>query len=244
VANRKIFADLDQLSKEVGQTIVDLINQANRMGKPFSIALSGGSTPRRLYQCLAQPPLVNHVPWGGVYIFFGDERAVSPDDALSNYLMAKTTLFDHLPIPSGNTFRIMGELADHKDAAEQYQHTMLDILPREEGIPVFDLMLLGIGGDGHIASLFPGTPILEETEKFVRAVYVSKLHAWRLSITYPVINHAKHVFILAAGTDKAEIVHDVLGDMTNNHIYPVQRIQPKGELMWYLDSAAASKLVD
>lgn len=244
VPNRKVLADLDQLSLSVGETIAALIKQANQMGRPFNMALSGGSTPRRLYECLARPPLLNDIPWAGVHIYFGDERAVSPADAQSNYLMAKTAMFDHLPIPSGNIHRIEGELTDHKLAAKQYQQVLVDSLPRsEEGIPIFDLVLLGIGADGHIASLFPGTPALEETNNFVCAVYVPKLHCWRLTITYPVINNAKHIFILAAGSDKTNIVHDVLSGSTDTQIFPVQRIQPKGALTWWLDQAAAEKLV-
>jgi 6-phosphogluconolactonase len=241
--NRKVYQDLDQLSKAVCATIADMIDNANQKGRPFSIALSGGSTPKRLYQYLAQPPFVDKINWAGVKIFFGDERSVAPSDPQSNYLMAKEALFDQLPIPSENIYRIRGELADHKRAAKIYQHSLLDVLPRsEEGVPIFDLILLGIGTDGHIASLFPGTAVLAEQRDFVSAVYVPKLHAWRLTITYPVLNHAKSVFILASGAEKANIIHEVLCDISNNVIYPVQGIQPKGELTWFLDEAAAAKL--
>ena len=225
VPNRKIFDDLDQLSTAVGEHIASLCDIANQTSKPFSIALSGGSTPKRLYECLAKPPLIEKINWGGVKLFFGDERSVPPDHEQSNYLMAKTALFDQLPIPSENIFRIQGELEDHSKAAELYEKTLLEMLPRSKnGIPVFDLVLLGIGADGHIASLFPGTPILTETDKFVDAVYVPALHTWRLSITYPVINNAKNVFILAAGKDKQDILSEVLSKTKTDPVYPVQKI--------------------
>ena len=243
MSNRKIYDDLDQLSMAVGQEIADLSNAANQKGRPFSIALSGGSTPKRLYEKLAQPPLVDTISWGGVKIFFGDERSVPPDDTQSNFLMAKTALFDQLPIPSENIHRIQGELKDHHQAATLYQEALSESLDRnEQGIPIFDLVLLGIGTDGHIASLFPGTPLLSETKKYVGAVYVPKLHTWRLSITYPVINNAKNIFILAAGEDKQSILKNVLSNGHQEPIYPVQRIQPRGQLTWYLDKKAAAQL--
>ena len=242
-SNRKIFDDIDQLSAAVGEAIAELVNSATQAGRPFTIALSGGSTPKRLYECLAKPPLIEKINWSGVKIFFGDERAVPPTDEQSNYLMAKTALFDHLPIPSENIYRIQAELEDQKKAAKLYQQALLDNLDRNaKGKPVFDLVLLGLGDDGHTASLFPGTPILEEKSQFVNAVYVPKLHSWRLSITYPVINHAKRIFVLAAGDSKADILHDILCNTSSDTIYPIQRIQPKGELTWYLDKAAAAKL--
>ena len=241
--NRKVFDDLDQLSAAVGDIIADLCDKANRKSQPFNIALSGGSTPKRLYEYLAKPPLINKINWGGVKIFFGDERTVAPDHEDSNYRMAKTALFDQLPIPSENIFRMHAELKDHNKAAELYQDTLQEMLPRnKDGIPVFDLVLLGVGTDGHIASLFPGTPILSEDKKFVDAVYVPKLHTWRLSITYPIINNAKNIFILSAGKDKQDILCKVLNEETSETLYPVQRIQPKGKLTWYLDQLAAANL--
>jgi len=244
MANRNIYEDLDQLSTAAALSIAKLINSANEMGRPFSIALSGGSTPKRLHQCLTRSPTMETIKWGGVKLYFGDERTVEPDHEQSNYLMAKTTLFDQLPIPSENIYRIPAELEDHQKAADLYQQTIIETLSKsEEGIPIFDLVLLGIGDDGHIASLFPNTPILTETASFVSPVYVPKLDTWRISITYPVINHAKNIFILAAGTNKADIINDVLGSTNKDNVYPVQRIQPKGELSWYLDRAAAKHII-
>ncbi len=243
MSNRKVYENLEQLSSAAAKSIAKLINSANEMGRPFSIALSGGSTPKSLYQHLAQSPLTETINWSGVKLFFGDERAVPPDNEQSNYLMAKESLFDRIPIPSENVYRIQAELSDHQRAAELYQQTIIETLPKNEvDIPVFDLILLGIGSDGHIASLFPNTPILSETKSFVSPVYISKLDTWRLSITYPVINNAKNIFILAAGAGKADIITDVLGDTNKDTIYPVQRIQPKGSLFWYLDKAAAKNI--
>lgn len=241
--NRKVYDDLDQLSMAVGQEIAELCRSAHQKGRPFSIALSGGSTPKRLYEALATTPLIEMIHWGGIKIFFGDERSVPPDDMHSNYRMAKTALFDHLPIPSENIHRMEAEREDHQKAATLYETALNDSLERnEQGVPIFDLVLLGIGTDGHIASLFPGTPILSETQKCVSAVYVPKLHTWRLSITYPVINHAKNVFILAAGEDKQTILKEVLNNGHLEPIYPVQRIQPCGQLTWHLDKKAAAQL--
>ncbi len=243
MSNRKIYEDLEQLSKAAAKSIAKLINTANEMGRPFNIALSGGSTPKCLYQHLAQSPLTETINWSGVKLFFGDERAVPPDNKQSNYLMVKESLFDRIPIPSENIYRIQAELSDHQKSAELYQQTIIETLPKnEEDVPVFDLILLGIGSDGHIASLFPNTPVLSEMKSFVRPVYIPRLDTWRLSITYPVINNAKNIFILAAGANKADIIADVLGGTNKDVIYPVQRIQPKGSLFWYLDKAAAKKI--
>src|SRR3569623_855268 len=209
----------------------------------FHVALSGGSTPRALYRRLANPEFANRVAWDRVHIYFGDERAVPPDHPDSNYRMAKEALFDHVPIPPTQIHRIEGERADILEAATRYSHLDATRLPLSaQGVVQFDLLLLGGGADGHIASLFPGTPVLHERARFVEAVVrVEILDSLRITVTLPVIDHALHVVILVSGEYKAEIMRN-LTKGRRMPPYPVQLINPLGVFEWYVDSAAAALL--
>ncbi len=243
--NLNVYSSIESLNKAICQHVVDLSIKAQEASRPFNVALSGGKTPQRLYKLFASQPFVEQISWGGFNVFFGDERTVPPDSDESNYHMAKLSLFDRSPIPSENIHRVEGENADPSAAAAAYATVLTDFLPTsEEGIPTFDVILLGLGDDGHIASLFPDTPILSQTQKWVDAVYVEKLQTWRISLTFPVINQAKNIFLIVAGEGKAEIVSNVLGSSTKEAKYPVQRLQPKGQVLWFLDSEAASRLAN
>lgn len=203
----------------------------------FHWALAGGSTPEGLYRLLAGEGFAGRIPWSRVHAWFGDERCVAPDHADSNYRMARAALLDHVPV--GEVHRMAGE-ADPAEAAAAYARELERILPAPEGVPVLDLVLLGLGPDGHVASLFPGTTALASADP-VAAVYVPKLDAWRLSLTLPVLNAARRVWLLASGSDKGPVVRDALADPGPEPL-PVQRLAPQGEWLWFLDAAAAAEL--
>lgn len=238
-----LFADADTLSTAAADALITQIERSVAADRDFSLALAGGRTPRRLYELLATSSRSARLPWSRVQIFFGDERTVAPDHADSNYGMARAALFDHVPIPPQNIHRIEAEDPDPAAAARRYEAALRQYFGTADP-PCFDLILLGLGTDGHIASLFPDTAILTETDHLAAAVWVPKLDTWRISLTYPVINHARQVWLLVAGADKAAVVADVLGPAARPGRHPVQRLDPAGTLTWYLDRAAATALGD
>lgn len=208
----------------------------------FAVALSGGSTPRALFELLAAPENAQHIGWSKVHVFWGDERTVPPDHVDSNYRMAKAALLDHVALPSSNVHRISGELEPALAAAE-YEQTLRSYFATRAGKTRFDLILLGMGEDGHTASLFPDTEALDETERLVAANYVPELSTWRVTLTAPVINDAAHVAFLISGAGKAHILKRVLYGPRQPRVLPSQLIQPvDGELVWLVDKAAASQL--
>ncbi|MBI3773260.1 MAG: 6-phosphogluconolactonase [Gammaproteobacteria bacterium] len=239
----RIEPDMETLCRTTAQAIVSLAQHTVDSGRDFYIALTGGNTPRRLYQLLAKAPLAQQMPWEHTHIFFSDERAVSADHADSNYRMAKEALLVHVPLPKAHIHRIVGEHPIPKIAAAEYDQTIFRFVPRDaSGQTQFDLILLGLGPDGHIASLFPDTDALQVTDKRVTAVWVQKLDCWRISVTFPVINHARQIWMFVSGEPKADIIAEVLNRAPSVPGYPVEMIQPEGELIWCLDQAAASKL--
>ncbi|MEJ2553332.1 MAG: 6-phosphogluconolactonase [Gammaproteobacteria bacterium] len=242
IGDLRIHADTDALIEAVAQRWVAIAGEAvNARGK-FHVALSGGTTPRALYRLLALPKFSDRVPWDQVHVYFGDERTVPPDHSDSNFHMAKETLFDHVPIPPSHIHRIQGELEDPHAAASEYTRALTSNLPLSaQGVVQFDLLLLGVGSDGHIASLFPATPVLYERARLVEAVYVETMDTWRITLTLPVIDHARHVLILVSGAAKAPIMRDVFATQPTPP-FPVQLINPLGILEWHLDQAAAGLL--
>jgi 6-phosphogluconolactonase len=239
-AHRKIktFDTREDLAAGAADIIVQTISNALAKKDRVSIALSGGSTPKALYELLASEKYRGRVDWEKVLIFFGDERCVPPGNDESNYKMVNEALFSRVPIPTGNIFRLKGEVDPVKAAAE-YEGLIIDEIGNK---PVFDIVLLGLGPDGHTASLFPGSSALEENAKLVTANYVEKFHSYRLTFTFPVINAAQNVIFLVAGEDKAETVKAVF-DETAHPALPSQLIQPaNGKLLWLLDNDAASSI--
>jgi 6-phosphogluconolactonase len=207
----------------------------------FTIALSGGSTPRPIYARLAAADHVDHIDWRKVHVFFSDERCVPPDDAASNYRMAREALLDHVPLPPENIQRIRGE-EDPALAALAYEQD-LQRLFRTSTAPAFDLICLGMGDDGHTASLFPGTAALSEQERWVVAQYVAAGPAWRVTFTAPLINAARHVAFLVEGAGKSETLKRVLEGPYLPDVLPAQLIQPLcGRAHWLVDAAAAVKI--
>jgi 6-phosphogluconolactonase len=239
----RIVEDADTLAVEAAIEFARLASDAVDTRDLFTVALSGGSTPRRLYSILAGEPWRSQLPWTKMHFFWSDERHVPPDHPDSNYRMAHEALLSRVPVPAENIHRIKGEESDAAQAAADYQreiqnacHLTADQEPR------FDLVLLGLGSDGHTASLFPGTEALSEGEHFVVANWVEKLNANRLTLTLPVLNNAMNVIFLVSGRDKADILRAVLeGDHAGE--YPAQLVQPTaGRLLWLVDSDAAASL--
>ena len=242
IGDIRIHADDAVLSRAVAQRWIDIADAAIAARGKFHVALSGGSTPQRLYERLREPPFIDRIKWDRVYIYFGDERMVPPDHRDSNYRMAREALLDHVPIPASQICRMEGETTNPSDAATKYARTLTSLLPMSaQGVVQFDLLLLGVGTDGHIASLFPGTSILHERARLVEAVYVEHLDSWRISITLPVIDQGRHVIVLVGGDAKAEIMKNVF-TTRRSPPYPVQLISPQGILEWHLDKAAAKLL--
>lgn len=234
-----IKPDTDAICLEAAKDFLRLAQQCSDRKGEFTVALAGGSTPKKFYQILATPPYSNAIPWGKMRLFFGDERSVPPDHPDSNYAMANRYLFKHISIDPMRIHRIQAEL-EPEQAAHAY-HTILNgFLPLDEnGRPVFDLVLLGLGKDGHVASLFPGTDILEVEDRCAAAVWVEEKKSWRISLTLPVINSADHVWLLVTGEAKNDIVDRVFHYPSVNDPLPVERLKPRQALSWYLDQAAA-----
>ena len=214
-------------------------------GSSYSIALSGGSTPRGLFRLLTREPYRSQCHWPSCTFLWGDERCVPPDHSDSNFRMAKENLLDHVPIEPGQVFRMEGEQKP-EDAALRYEQVLKEHLQvGESHLPRFDLILLGMGPDGHTASLFPATTALQETQRTVVANWVEKLQTFRITLTPPVLNAAKDVLFLVCGQDKAEAVHSVLEGPKAPERYPSQLVNPvSGELTWIMDQPAASLLTD
>lgn len=234
----RVFPSVGEL-QEAAATFVAAVLAATRAGHTVRIALSGGSTPRRLHELLAAMPGID---WSGVHVFFGDERTVGPDDPQSNYRMARESLLDRVPIPPTNVHRMHGE-DPPTEAALAYEQVIVktfDLLPGQR--PQFDVIVLGMGADGHAASLFPGTAALRERERLVVANEVPQLGTTRLTLTYPVLNAARRVLFLVAGGDKAEAVGRVFGADASARP-PAAWVAPSaGDLHWFIDAAAAAGL--
>lgn len=236
-----VCRDQDDLGRQAADAFVKSARQAVSFRGRFSAALSGGSTPRTLYQHLAEPPFSRRVPWDRVHLFWGDERAAPPDHPDSNYHMANETLIARVHIPPENVHRMPGERRDLDAAAAEYENVLRRFFePTDDGWPAFDLVLLGIGSDGHTASLFPGSPVLEEGVRWVAAPYVEKLNAARLTLTLPALNHARQVLFLAAGKEKAPVLREILSDRPASPPLPARLIHPPdGRPIFFLDRAAA-----
>lgn len=239
----QILSDLDAVSHEAAQRFVQLANSAVSTSARFTVALAGGSTPERLYRLLASETYRDSVPWASVFFFFGDERCVPPDDRESNYRMARAALLDNVPIIEEQVFRMEGE-RDPQSAAMKYDVQLGDVFGLTPGrLPTFDLILLGMGPDGHTASLFPHSDGLQVTDRLATANFVAKFDSWRLTLTYPVLDAATQVLFLVGGADKADALQQVLEGPYNPDEYPAQGVRtPNGTVTFLLDTAVASKL--
>ncbi len=234
----------DELSSRAAQEFVRQAGEVVQVKGFFTVALSGGSTPKGLYAMLASEQYRERVPWSKVHLFWGDERCVSPEHPDSNYCMTRALLLDKVPIPKENIHRIPAEQEDHIHAAMEYEQTIRAFFHTETGrLPRFDLIILGMGEDGHTASLFPRTSTLKETDRLVSANYIEKLGAYRLTLTVPVINQAANVLFLISGESKASVLKEVFEGEYQPQQLPSQLIRPaNGRLLFMVDRMAASKL--
>ena len=234
----------ENLFEAAVQFVVQSLTFQPDAGKTYSVALSGGSTPQRLFARLAAEPYRSQVDWSSIRIFWGDEREVPPDHSESNFRMAKENLLDHVPIPPDQVFRMEGE-RPAQEAAARYEEVLHRAFSHKnkEGVPRFDLILLGMGSDGHTASLFPETLVLEEREQWVAAPWVEKFHTHRITLTPPVFNAAKRVLFVVGGSDKDKAAEAVLEGPFQPNRYPAQIVNPgRGDVVWLLDREAASRL--
>jgi 6-phosphogluconolactonase len=242
-AEIRILTTPQELSEAAAEEVVRNAIEAVKARGRFTIALSGGSTPKNLFNLLATNAR-NALPWDRMYFFWGDERHVPPTDPDSNYRMAEEVMLSKVPVPPGNVFRMAAENPDAARVAEDYEKTLRKFFQLAPGdVPQFDLILLGMGPDGHTASLFPGTAALQEKSRLVVSNWVEKLKTNRLSFTLPVLNAARCVAFLVSGTDKAPVLKTVLEENASAEQYPAKLVNPSaGKLIWFLDRAAASSL--
>ena len=238
----RVFNDLEALSQAAAEIFTDLAKHAIATRGSYSVALSGGHTPRRLYEILADSPYREQVHWEAVHIFWGDERCVPVDDPRSNFKMAQQALLNHVPVPENNIHPILGDLPAAM-AADQYETELRDFF--EASPAAFDLILLGLGENAHTASLFPHTPVLDEKERWVDEVYVAEQNMYRVTLTASLINQAREALFLVSGADKASALQGVLEGAYHPHELPAQLIRPNGaHPIWLVDKAAAHKLVE
>ena len=240
-----IAADAAALARAAAEEFARLARAAITARGAFTVALSGGTTPRAVYTLLASDAILcAAIPWQHVAVFWGDERTVPPDHPESNYRMASETLLMKVPVAEANVHRIPAELSDPAAAASRYEAELRSAFGLTGGdLPRFDLVLLGLGADGHTASLFPGTDALHERQRLVVANRVEKLHTWRITLTFPAINSAATVLFLVSGAEKSRPLRDVLEGVRNPERLPAQCIRPtNGRLLWFVDRPAAQLL--
>jgi 6-phosphogluconolactonase len=237
-----VYPDIDALSQAAAQYVVQVANESIVTHGRFTLALSGGSTPRKLFALLANEPYRSRINWELVEVFWADERNVPADDPESNYHLAQETLLRHVPIPAHQIHRAPAEETDHEAAAHQYELEIKRTFGTD-GIPAFDLIQLGMGPEAHTASLFPHQPSLHESQRLIMAVTVPKPPPPRLTFTPPLINAARHVQFLITGAEKADALQAVLEGPYQPDEYPAQIVRPShGEVTWMLDTTVAAKL--
>lgn len=230
------YPDKEALSRAAAELFVSEAKKATAARGRFSVALSGGNTPKRAYELLARQPFREKVPWGAVHLFWGDERCVPADDERSNYRMTRLALLDHVPLPNAQIHAIRGDLPPPQ-AAQEYE-TLLQAF-FQGGPPRFDLVFLGLGDNGHTASLWPGTPVIHELKRWVAEVYVAEQDLYRVTMTAPLLNEAALLAFLVAGADKAPVIREVRDGKHDPDRLPAQLIRPRnGQVLWLMDDAA------
>ncbi len=238
----RVYSEVEKLYDALAQSILSLALAAVQAKGRFSFALAGGGTPRPLYARLGEPQLAEQFPWAKTHFFWGDERAVPPQDRASNYRMVQETLLQNVPVPPENCHRVPAEL-DPRLAAFNYEETLR--LHFQGPWPQLDLVLLGMGEDGHTASLFPHSAGLFESQRWFIANQIPHQGDWRLTLTFPAINAASVVYILVSGEEKADRVREVLNGPYQPEENPVQSVRPQeGRLVWHLDHAAAQDYLE
>jgi len=236
----RILSDPQALAEAAARHVVERAHVGISERGRFSLALSGGSTPRALHLKLSSPGLIDQIDWARVHFFFGDERCVSPDDEQSNFRMANDTLLSRLPISRDQIHRLRGELPP-EEAAADYERELRDFFGADP--PSLDLILLGMGDNGHTASLFPGLTAVREQHRWVVAEHVAEVSMWRLTLTPVVLNLAREDLFLVAGAAKAHMLRQVLEGPYAPDERPAQVVRPAlGEVFWMVDAAAAGEL--
>jgi 6-phosphogluconolactonase len=232
-----VYKDAEAMSVDAAKWIADRITSTLKTKDRFTIALSGGSTPKRLHELLAQPPYKETLSWSQLHIFWGDERAVPFEDSRNNAKMAYDTLLDFVPVPASQIHVMRTDIAPEQSAAEYEKilHEYFDKTPYS-----FDLVLLGMGDDGHTLSLFPGMPIVHEAKAWAKAFWLQAQDMSRITLTKTIVNKSACVAFLTAGPAKAHALNEVLRGVYNPDLYPSQEIKPTGELHWFVDEAAAA----
>lgn len=240
-STRRVLPDAQGFYRAIAEQFTQAAAEAIQACGRFRVAFSGGTTPKPLYELLATQAFITRVDWTRTEVFFSDERCVPPDDARSNFRMAADALLKHVPLPATQLHRMRGEDLP-APAALHYQEELAAAF-RTAGRPRFDLVLLGLGENGHTASLFPGSGALREFWRAVVPQYIESQSEWRLTFTRPVLNAAAQVWVLARGESKAEVVQRVLEGPFEPQVLPAQYLAPvAGQLVWWLDAAAAARL--
>jgi len=247
-----VLPDPGVVAREAADRWVTLARESIAARGRFTAALSGGSTPRALFSLLASEAYTDKVEWDRLLVFWSDERCVPPDHADSNYRLAHETLLSKVSIPAGNVYRVRGEIDSGQAALEYEEAVRREVgtptlvgseMPADASVPPFDLILLGMGPDGHTASLFPGTAALREKKRLVAANFVPRLNAHRITFTPLLINAASHVLFLVAGIDKADVLRAVLEGEFEPDVFPAQLVKPaQGQLTWLVDRAAGAHI--
>jgi 6-phosphogluconolactonase len=242
----QVAANSQELSRLAAEEFVQLARKAEREKGWFTVALSGGSTPKTLYSMLAdhKEPYRAQLPWKNIHFFWTDERHVPPDHFDSNYRMVNETMLSKVPASTENVHRIKTEIGDANKVASDYEETLRKFFQLREGeLPRFDLVLLGLGSDGHTASIFPKSEVIKEADRLVVAPWIEKLKSHRITLTAPVLTNAATAIFLVSGVDKAEALRSVLESDYDPESLPAQLIRPaSGEITWLIDKDAASKL--
>jgi 6-phosphogluconolactonase len=241
----RIVTDGAAIAKRVAQLLLEIATKAVSQKGSFDLVLSGGSTPKTHYSLLVSDlALHSQLPWDKMHVFFGDERHVGPDDPQSNYHMAAEAMFSKAPLKPEQVFRMKGEYPEAEQAAKEYEQAIREHFKLADGqFPRFDLVLLGMGSEGHVASLFPGTKALHENRRIVVHNWVGKVLMDRVTLTAPAINNAANVICMVTGAEKAQALAAVLEHVYEPDQLPAQLIQPtNGHLLWLVDTAAGSLL--
>lgn len=229
--------------KEAASLFIEAARTAKEKEGRFTVALSGGKTPTELFSLLSDEYYKTRIPWNDTYFFWVDERCVPPQHEESNFGTVQKNLFSKIGVPASHIFRIPGEMKTSREAATAYEASMKAFFKLDKSFPKFNLVLLGLGEDGHTASLFPNTVALNEKYKWAVANQAPHLKTERVTLTFPVINNAKKVVVLCSGENKANIVREIFRSDISSERYPAQSINPSnGELVWLFDTLSASKL--
>ncbi|HEX4378616.1 MAG TPA: 6-phosphogluconolactonase [Candidatus Acidoferrum sp.] len=240
----QIFPDVNDIAARAAELILAAATAAVKENGRFTIALAGGSTPKTLYSLLAAEPYFSVMPWDKTYLFFGDERHVPPDDKDSNFRMANESMISKLSLKPEQVHRIKTENPDPEKAAQEYEQLLTSFFGLSSGqLPRFDVILIGMGDEGHMLSLFPGTKALHDDGRLVKSNWIGKLYTWRVTVTAPVANNSALAIFMVTKPDKALALKGVLEGPYEPEQLPSQLLQPaNGKAFWLIDTAAAAKL--